>query len=1035
MKPLHPEAHFEADIVTHLAANGWLLDDTANDHARYDRSRALFTEDVLGWLQDSQPEEYAKAISNGQDALLNRLCTVLDKEGPLTVLRRGFRFVGGSGAGTATLDMCQFRPAFGMNPATMARYRAVRCRVVPQVRYSLHNENSIDLVLFVNGIPVATLELKTGFTQDVHAAIRQYKRDRLPKNMGTRTAEPLLEPNRRALVHFAVSSEEVYMTTALAGQYTRFLPFNTGHDGGAGNPPNPQGYRTAYLWEKVLQRDNWLDILGRFLHVSTPEPSLDEPKPKPRIIFPRYHQWDAVRALIQASRQEGAGHKYLIQHSAGSGKSNTIAWLAHQLQELHDEHDVPCFDSIIVITDRRVLDRQLSKTVNQFSQVSGTVRWIEQGRVKSAQLKEELEQKGTIIVVTLQTFPVVLEAIRKERSLKERRFAVIADEAHSSQSGSSAVKLRKVLGALELPEGEDISTEDLLRAEMKGRRTPLNVSFYAFTATPKAKTLELFGRLPEPSKPVGPGNLPQPFHLYTMQQAIEEGFILDVLLNYTPYKTAYKLAHNGKEYDEDMVDKDAARASLVRWVRLHEHNIAQKVSVIVEHFRNHIAHILGGKAKAMVITGSREEVMRYKLALDKYIAEQGQYNPAYRSLGALVAFSGDLTDPADPQAKLTENSPRLNPKLKGQDIAKAFESDEYKILLVADKYQTGFDQPLLAAMYVDKKLEGVAAVQTLSRLNRTYPGKTQTFVLDFRNDPDEILKSFRVYYRKAELANVSDPNILFDLQHTLDKEGIYTNTEIDAFVEAWFKRRGKSQKALHPIIDTAVERFYAKEKAAKTEGDTKELESLQLFRKYLGSFVRNYDFLSQIIDYDDTALEKRSIYYRCLAEKLKPQFREDVIDLSAVVMTHYKLRDTGKQTLTLKDAEEPEGMKALEGLGSGLPRDKEAAYLREIISRMNEIFEGELSEGDLLNYANTLRDKILENETLAQQAAVNPLHLFKVSPDFEPAVQDAVVECFDKNQAMTRQILSNEHVMRGMTALLAEAVYKGFASIRERVGA
>ena len=859
MKPLHTEAHFEADIVAHLTANGWLLDDAVADHARYDRTRALFPEDILGWLHDTQPNEYAKAISNGQDALLDRLCAVLDKEGPLTVLRRGFRFVGGSGAGTATLDMCQFRPAFGMNPQTISRYNAVRCRVVPQVRYSLHNENSIDLVLFVNGIPLATLELKTGFTQNVHAAIRQYKRDRLPRDPGTRAIEPLLEPNRRALVHFAVSSEEVYMTTALAGPQTRFLPFNMGHDEGAGNPPNPNGCRTAYLWEKVLQRDNWLDILGRFLHVSTPEPSEDEPKPKPRIIFPRYHQWDAVRSLIQVTRLEGAGHKYLIQHSAGSGKSNTIAWLAHQLQELHDDNDARCFDSVIVITDRRVLDRQLSKTVSQFSQVSGTVRWIQPDKVKSAQLKEELEQKGTIIVVTLQTFPVVLEAIRKERSLKERRFAVIADEAHSSQSGSSAVKLRKVLGALELPEGEGISTEDLLRAEMEGRRAPFNVSFYAFTATPKAKTLELFGRVPDSSKPPGPDNLPQPFHLYTMQQAIEEGFILDVLQNYTPYKIAYKLAHNGKEYDEDMVDKDAAKASLVRWVRLHEHNIAQKVAVIVEHFRNHIAYLLDGKAKAMVVTGSREEVMRYKLALDKYLADQGQYNPAYRSLGALVAFSGDLQDPADPQTKLTENSPRLNPKLKGQDIAKAFESDEYKILLVADKYQTGFDQPLLVAMYVDKKLEGVAAVQTLSRLNRTYPGKVQTFVLDFRNDPDEILKSFRVYYRKAELAKISDPNILLDLQSTLDKEGIYTNAEIDAFVEAWLKRRGKTQKALHPIIDVAVERFSAKEMAAKADNDTKALETLQLFRKNLGSFVRNYDFLSQIVDYNDTDLEKRSI--------------------------------------------------------------------------------------------------------------------------------------------------------------------------------
>ena len=1031
MKPLHTEAHFEADIVAHLATNDWLLDDAANDHVRYARARALFSEDVFAWLEETQPKEYAKAVAGGREPLLDRLCAVLDKEGPLEVLRRGFKFTGSGGAGTARLDMCQFRPAFGLNPATLARYQAVRCRVVPQVRYSLHNENSIDLVLFINGIPLATLELKTGFTQDVHAAMRQYKRDRLPKDPATRATEPLLEPGRRALVHFAVSSEEVYMTTRLAGQATRFLPFNTGDGEAAGNPPNPGGCRTAYLWEKVLQRDNWLDIVGRFLHVATPAPSPEEPSPKPRIIFPRYHQWDAVRALISAARAEGTGRKYLIQHSAGSGKSNTIAWLAHQLQELHDDADKRRFDSVIVITDRRVLDQQLSKTIRQFEQTTGTVRWIKPEGVKSAQLKEALEQTGTIIVVTLQTFPVVLEAIRKNRSLKERSFAVIADEAHSSQSGASAVKLRKVLGAIDFPEGEDVSAEDVLRAEMEGRKSPANVSFFAFTATPKGKTLELFGRPPHPDKPAGPENLPRPFHLYTMQQAIEEGFILDVLLNYTPYKLAYKLAHNGKEYDEDMVDKDAARASLVRWVRLHEHNIAQKVAVIVEHFRHHAAHMLDGKAKAMVVTGSREEAMRYKMALDKYLAEQGRFNPAYHKMGALVAFSDELVDPADPHSKLTENSVRLNPTLKGRDIAKAFDTDEFKILLVADKFQTGFDQPLLVAMYVDKRLDGVAAVQTLSRLNRTYPGKEKTFVLDFRNDPDEILKAFREYYREAKLANVSDPNILLDLQNTLDKEGIYTPDEVEAFAAAWAARRGKTQKALHPIIDKAVERFAEREKAAYAAKDQKALDALALFRKNLGSFVRSYDFLSQIIEYDDLDLEKRSMYYRCLAEKLKPQFREDPIDLSVVVMTHYKLRDEGKRELSLKNAEEPEGMKALGDIGTGLAHDKESAYLRDIISRINELFEGELSDGDSLSYYRTLLGKTLENKTLEQQAAVNSFQQFAVSPDLTPVVHDAVLESLDKHKAMAYQLLSNPRIMQGMISMLAEGMYKGFASMRE----
>lgn len=1029
MKAPHTEYHFEAEIIDSLAVNGWLLDNAAIDHSRYDRVRALFPDDVLAWLKETQPQEYAKVTDGNIDSLLDRLCKVLDKEGPLEILRQGFKFVGDFGA--VKFDMCQFRPAFGLNPVTMDRYKAVRCRVVPQLHYSQVNENCIDIVLFVNGLPLATLELKTGFTQDIHAAIRQYKNDRLPKDQATRAAEPLLESGRRALVHFAVSSEEVYMTTRLAGAKTKFLPFNLGNNGAAGNPPNPKGCRTAYLWETVLRRDNWLDIVGRFLHTSTPEPSPAEPNPKPRTIFPRYHQWDAVCKLVSAAKAEGAGHKYLIQHSAGSGKSNTIAWLAHQLQELHDQKDRRIFDSVIVITDRRVLDQQLSKTISRFEKTTGTVCWIKPDDAKSKQLKTALEQTGNIIVVTLQTFPVVLEAIRKDKSLKERSFAVIADEAHSSQSGSSAVKLRKVLGAIDFPEGEDVSAEDLLRAEMKGRKAPANVSFFAFTATPKGKTLELFGRPANPKKPSASNNLPRPFHLYSMQQAIEEGFILDVLLNYTSYKLAYKLAHNGREYDEDLVDKDAARASLIRWVRLHEHNIAQKVAVIVEHFRHYVAHWLDGKAKAMVVTGSREEAMRYKLALDKYLAEQSRFNPEYHKLGALVAFSGELLDPTDPQLKLTENSARLNPLLKSRDIAKAFDTDEFRILLVADKFQTGFDQPLLVAMYVDKRLDGVAAVQTLSRLNRTHPGKAKTFVLDFRNDPDDILKSFREYYQEASLADVSDPDILLDLQATLDKEGIYTTTEIDNFVAAWLLKRGKAQKSLHSIIDSAVERFYEMEKKAKAAKDTKSLDGLLLFRKNVGAFVRAYDFLSQIIDYNDTDLEKRSIYYRCLAEKLKPQFREDPIDLSAVVMTHYKLKDAGHRTLALKDADEPSGLKALSEVGTGLAHDKDAAYLRDIINRINELFEGELSDGDALSYFNTLLSKALENKVLAKQAAVNPLHQFKVSPDLEPAVHDAVVDCFDKNQSMTKQMLANSSIMRDMTAMLAEAMYKGFAAMRQ----
>ena len=825
--------------------------------------------------------------------MLEYVAKLLDKEGALALLRRGFK------DGNARFQLCQFKPSHGFNPQLQALYDQVRLRVVRQVHYSLHNENSIDLVLFANGIPLATLELKTDFTQSVQDAIRQYKYDRPPRDPATRQEEPLLAFKRRALVHFAVSTDEVHMTTRLEGAETMFLPFNLGYDQGAGNPPNPLGYRTSYLWERVLARDSFLEILGRFIH-------LEKQEKQERIVFPRYHQWEVVTQLVAATRAEGTGHKYLVQHSAGSGKSNSIAWLAHQLASLHDAADHKIFDSVIVVTDRTVLDKQLQDTIFQFEHKDGVVYKVSDEGVKSHQLVEALVERRPIIIVTIQTFPFVLEAIRREVSLAARSFAVIADEAHSSQTGATATMLKRVLTAEQIEEGEEVSGEDIMLAAMEARLQPPNVSFYAFTATPKAKTLELFGRKPDPGSP------PAPFHVYSMRQAIEEGFILDVLKNYTPYKLAYRLAYHGKEVDEQEVEKAEGLKQLARWMRLNPYNIEQKVAIVVEHFRAHISAQIGGRAKAMVVTGSRKEAVRYKLAMDAYLRELG-----YGNLRALVAFSGEVNDPESGSQPFSEAN--MNPDLKRRDIRTAFASDEFRILIVANKFQTGFDQPLLAAMYVDKRLAGVTAVQTLSRLNRTYPGKTQTFVLDFVNKDEEILAAFAPYYRTAELAGVSDPNIIHALQNKLDGERIYTEAEVDAFCAAYFDPKG-TQKQLQARIAPAVDRFRVRLQAAEASGDKAELDALGIFRKDLGSFVRAYEFLAQIFDYGDTDLEKRAVFFRHLQPWLKVENARTPIDLSAVELTHYRMQDLGQRAIKLE--EERAGIQAA---AAGRGRDGERA--------------------------------------------------------------------------------------------------------------
>lgn len=1018
---LHQEIALEDDICTHLAAHGWLY--ANGDASAYDRKLALFPADVLGFIQETQPTAWAALTkSHGSAAtnvLLDRIRKQMDDRGALDVLRHGIELLGLN----KPISLSQFKPALAMNPDLQAKYEANRLRVVRQVHYSLHNENSLDLVLFLNGIPVATAELKTNFTQNIEDAVDQYRFDRSPKPKGQSASEPLLEFPRGALVHFAVSSSEVRMTTKLDGASTNFLPFNLGDRGGAGNPVNENGHRTAYLWETIWARDSWLEILGRYLVAKR-----TAKKKIAGVIFPRFHQLDATRRLIDAVLGEGPGHKYLIQHSAGSGKTNSIAWTAHFLADLHRDHK-KLFDTVLVVSDRTVLDDQLQEAIFDFERTTGVVATIKgESQSKSSELAAALSGGKKIVVCTIQTFPFALTAVQELAATQGKRFAVIADEAHSSQTGTASSKLKQVLSAEELKEladGGEVSTEDLLAAQMAGRANDGGITYIAFTATPKAKTLELFGRRPDPTQPAGPSNLPAPFHVYGMRQAIEEGFILDVLKNYTPYKLAFKLANNGKEWDEKEVVRSEATKSIMRWVRLHPYNISQKVQVVVEHFRENIAHLLNGKAKAMVVVGSRLEAVRWQLAMSKYIKSHNY------KIGVLVAFSGEVIDKESGPDPFTETSTTLNPNLRGRDMREAFATEEYQILMVANKFQTGFDQPLLCGMYVDKRLAGIQAVQTLSRLNRAHPGKDTTYILDFVNDPQEVLVAFKSYYETAELENVTDPNLVFDLRAKLDASGSYDDNEVERVINVEIDPKATQAQliaALEPVADRLLRRFkdatVAVEVAASQQDEEAEqnardrIERLLLFKRDLTTFLRVYTFLSQIFDYGTTALEKRAIFFKRLLPLLEFGREREGVDLSKVMLTHHGLKDRGKRDLPLNSGEAAR-LQPLTDPGSGEVQEKTKILLAEIIAKVNDLFEGDLTDDDKLVYVNNvLKGKLLESETLVQQAVNNTKEQFANSPDLSNELLNAIMDAFAAHNTMSKQALDSDKVRHGLKDIL-----------------
>ena len=1046
------EGRFQQDIIDQLSASGWHVGDSAS----YDRPRALYPEDLLAYYREAHPDQWERFCRHNphdpETVLLDKTARELEKVGTLEVLRHGFKVPG------ARVRLCSFRPDHGMNADAVAQYRANRLRVVPEVSYSPHAREGeynprLDLVLFVNGLPTATLELKSEFKQAVERAIRQYQRDRPPADPKTRRAEPLLAFKRGALVHFAVSQSAVAMTTRLQGRETTFLPFNRGTaDGGSGNPPpaSEDEYATDYLWRQVFEPDAWLHLLGRFLHLekTTWQDFHGRWHTKEGLIFPRYHQWDAVNRLIETTRAEGPGQRYLIQHSAGSGKSNSIAWTAHQLAALYDDAGNKRFDSVVVVTDRTVLDSQLQDTIYQFEHASGVVRPItrdEGSESKSAQLAEALKARTRIIIVTIQTFPALFQALSEHPDLQAGTYAVIADEAHSSQTGSSATKLKTILGverAADEEGREEISAEELMDAAVEARKPTKQISYYAFTATPKAKTLELFGRLPHPDRPKGAENKPEPFHVYSMRQAIEEGFILDVLQNYITYKAAWKLAH--PDADEYEVDAREASARLARWVRLHPYNIEQKVQIIVEHFRAHVRHLLDGQAKAMVVTGSRQEAVRYHLAAEKYLRETG-----YDDVHPLVAFSGTVAADEFIPMEVTETSHHLNPGLNGRDHREAFDTDDYNVMIVANKFQTGFDQPRLCAMYVDRRLKDVDCVQTLSRLNRVFPGKPSPFVLDFVNDADDVRAAFEPYYNTAELTDVSDPNVVYDLLRKLNEARIYEWHEVESFARAFFDPNAKSSKLTY-WIEPARQRFKtqyedATERVRRAQEEKKRAEAnadrsgaqraehelkeagaardaLETFRKDLQSFVRTYEFLSQVIDFDDRELEQLCVFAGNLHSVLQTRrLEDDRIDLSELELTHYRVTKQAERRIQLGEEAGEYSLKPVTDVGSGQARDPKQERLAEIIERLNELFGAEVGDRDKLDWANNLADRVRRDETVMGQARTHSEEQM-LRGRYPEVLEQLVIDSMHDNEKLATEVLEREETMTAFARLVLRLV-------------
>ena len=1004
-----------------LTRGGW----KSGSNAEWDKERALFPAQVFAFIADTQPKLWAEMQmlhAAGLEALLlNSLVKELGAKGSLHVLRHGFKFYG------KTFRLAYFKPAHGANYEVLELFAKNRLTVTRQVPCHPNDNRTLDIALAVNGLPVSTIELKNpGTGQNWRHAVRQYKQDRDPR-------APLFEFKKRALVHFAADPDEVHMTTRLAGEKTFFLPFNRGsHPGqiicGAGNPQHESGYRTGYFWEDVLQFESFLDIIGHFMFLEKKEEKVEDGRgghrvvTKETMIFPRYHQLDSVRKLVVSSGIEGLGRNYLIQHSAGSGKTNSISWLSHRLASLHDAQDAKVFDCVVVITDRQVLDRQLQDAIYQIEHAQGVVKAIDQD---SKQLAAALIDGTKIVITTLQKFPFVLrgllhaagaesqeeataeqkaDAAKWEAEIAKRRYAIIVDEAHSSQSGETARELKAILGAAakaENPE-EEPDWEDRLNQVMQSRGKQPNLSFFAFTATPKGKTLELFGRK-------GASGLPEAFHLYSMRQAIEEGFILDVVKNYTTYATYYRLV-KAIEDDPNLPKKKAARA-LAKFMSLHPHNIEQKTEVMVEHFRQKVRNHLGGRAKAMVVTSSRLHAVRYMQAFERYIAEN-----KITDVRPLVAFSGTVKDP---DTGLDYTEPGMNKDcVNGESISEKqlparFGSPDYQVLLVANKYQTGFDQPLLCAMYVDKRLDGVQAVQTLSRLNRKIPGKENPFVLDFVNEAEDIYKAFKPYYDATSLQEGSDPQQLEKLKHELDAAQVYYWSEVEAFARVFYKpvarQSAQDHAGMQLHLQPAVDRF----KAMVDEPKRSE------FREKLNGYVNIYSFMSQIMPYGDPALEMLYSYGRFLLPHLPLDRDTERVKLGDEVgLQYYRLARIYSGEITLREGDH-EGVKSPTDVGTGKAKD-EKVPLSEIIKVLNERFGTNFTDEDRF-FFEQIREKATTNEQVVKLRRANPFDKFQLG--LKQLLDDLMVQRMADNDKIVTRYMDDKEFGDAAFTGLSKAIY------------
>ena len=969
------EKNFEEAIENYLITEGG-YEKGVPEHLN--RATAMDEDTFLRFIKTTQPREWEKHCknypTNPEQALLKRFQDEVSATNLLQVLRHGFKDRG------VKFYPCFFKPETTLNPETVERYNQNILHCTRQMKFSLLDERSIDIVLLLNGIPVVSMELKNQFTgQDVSNAINQYKFDRATK-------DKMFEFKQRVLVHFAVDLYNVFMTTRLQGAGTYFLPFNQGSNGagnvgGKGNPIVEDDYMTSYLWKRVLTKDSLMEILHKYMHLQAKDG-------KETMIFPRYHQLDVVTKLLADVKENGSGKNYLIQHSAGSGKSNSIAWLAHRLQSLHDKNDEVIFNSVIVVTDRKILDSQLQDTIYQFDHVDGVVRPVKDG---SAGLKQALNDGAKIIITTLQKFPYIYQDVEATG----KRYAVIVDEAHSSQTGQAAKKLKVALGDSEevleqyaREEAEEESKtedyEDNLVKELSTHGMHKNISFFAFTATPKNKTLQLFGEKQEN------GNY-RAFHIYSMRQAIEEGFILDVLQNYTTYKQYYKIAK--KIEGDPEYDKAKGARAVSRFESLHPHNIAQKTAIIIEHFREITKNKINGRAKAMVVTASRLHAVRYLFEFKRYIEEHN-----YSDLDVLVAFSGTVTDDGKDWTEEKING------IKENQLKKAFH-DDFDMLIVAEKYQTGFDEPLLHTMFVDKKLNGVKAVQTLSRLNRTMKGKEDTFVLDFANTQEEIQKSFQPFYETTVLEEETDPNLVYSLKRQLEDFHVYQQNEVETFAKKFYQKTNPTLDMLSSLLTPALQRYEVLEDKKKDE-----------FKSLIHSFNRTYSFVIQVARMFDKDMQKLYVFTKFLSKVLPKDGGEKVNLNDVLLLEYYKLQKTAEGKITLENSE---GLIPPVKDGGAAGSNKEKDTLSEIIDKFNKKFGTSFTEQDKVLAqlkADMIKDKKIVNSAKSgDKTAYNTLS--------DKGFDQALMQRYEENDSFFKDILSDKEKLKYIKRMFLENLY------------